>query len=89
MVTHVISIKETVILVFVRCYESLKVFILVQHGMTGRGHDLCARMTWESNDRNIKLDNNMGGGCEEVSDIEREYPFDLEKMREIAGRAER
>jgi hypothetical protein len=39
-ITHTVSIEKTVILVFVECYESLKVLILVQQGVAGRGGDL-------------------------------------------------
>ena len=46
MYTHVLSIKESVILVLVECDESLKVLVLVQEGMAGGGGDLfgCVRV---------------------------------------------
>ena len=47
-VTHIFSIEKTVILVFVGCYEPLKVFILVQQRMAGRGGDLlCGKAKWD------------------------------------------
>ena len=47
-VTHIFSIEKTVILVFVECYESLKVLILVQQGVAGRGGDLmCGKAKWD------------------------------------------
>ena len=72
------------ILVFVRRYESLKVFILVQQGMTRRGRNLCAGTTWENDVRNIKVDDEMGGGMREWHGTGR-YPIELEKDREIIG----
>jgi hypothetical protein len=71
-----------VILVFVRRYESLKVFILVQQRMAGRGRNLCAGTTWEKNIHNIKFDDEMGGGMREWHGTGR-YSIELEKDREI------